>query len=391
MHKQDLDEVNRYLSLKIHDKEQKIRVYQNRLKDAQNELENLVEHLQSEHDQLKQSQELELTQLKNTIKSNKQRLDSLSAIATLESQFKREIDEAEQMLKREKAEQNQQLSDTLTEYYLLDTKYKAELQEMVEQEKVKNREMASGNIEKTVVKMMKDIDSEVKKYSSMVNKSKNVVDINSKLIKLNEQRKMERNLLKQQYNESLAKISKNNERIKKLADELKVQDQLISSLLETQNEDENENENENKVKERGALPNQTEHLEQTVESTPDRETLLNDFFQKTVNTLCESAVKILGVLDPQHKEDYISFHQVFDTFDEKKKELRFLLSKLGNLTFDGNEQIKLSTIGVVEIEGADQEIARKKIVEPLQKAILEFAAPISSDEFPDLIATQFFQ
>ncbi|KAH0795842.1 regulatory-associated protein of TOR 2-like [Histomonas meleagridis] len=385
MHKIDFDEVSNYLSLKIHDKEQKIQIYQNKLKDAQRDLEELVERLQAEHQQLKESQELELKQLKNTIKSNKQRLASLSSIATLESQFKNEINEAEQMLNKEKAEQNQQLSNTLTEYYLLDVKHQAELQEAVEQEKTKYREMAYGNIEKTVIKMMKDIDSEIKKYSTMVTNSKSVIGDNSKLINLNKQLKMERNLLRHQHDELTEKITKNNERIKNLTEELKEKDEFLTSLVASQKE-------ESEVIDQGTPTEETERPEQTVDdASSNREVMLNNFFEKSVNILCDSVVKILIVMDPQHKDDYNSFHQLFESFEGKKKEIRFLLSKLGNLTFDVNEQMKLSTIGTIEIEGADQEVSKKKIIEPLKKAILNFAAPIPTDEFPDLIATQFFQ
>ena len=67
------------------------------------------------------------------------------------------------------------------------------------------------------------------------------------------------------------------------------------------------------------------------------------------------------------------------------------MSKLGNISFKVEDLYKLPDIGVEEVEGVDEKVTVKKIVEPQQKAIREFAQPIAYDEFPELIATHFFQ
>lgn len=396
-HQLEFDEVKRYLTLKIRDKEQKLKFYQNKLKETRKEREDLITKLQAEQDQLKQSHDLELTQLSNTLKANKQRRDALATVAAMEIQLKREIEEAEQTLKREKAQQSQQTSQALAEFYMLHVRQQKELKDGVEREKAKNRGMTSENLERTVIEMMKDIDSEIKKYSNMVMEARDIADANSKLIKLTKQKYMERDLLQQESDETIKKINKNDQMIRNLVEELKKYDQrLTGGIIEEQSEikpEEESTQNSESI-EKVESSEKVENLEKE-ESTEkveiDRETVLNNFFENSVNVLCNSVVEILGVFDEQHADEYRSFHEVFDTFEGRKKELRFLMSKLGNLTFQIDESYMFPPAGLDDVEGADEEITAKKIVEPQRKAIAEFAEPIADDELPDLISTQFFQ
>lgn len=393
MHQLDFDEVRRYLTLKIRDKEQKIKFYQNKLKETRKEREDLITRLQAEQDQLKQTHELELTQLSNTLKANKQRRDALATVAAMEIQLKREIEEAEQTLKREKAQQSQQTSQAIAEFYMLHVRQQKELKEGVEREKAKNRGMTSENLERTVIEMMKDIDSEIKKFSAMVMENRDIADINSKLMKQTKQRYMERDLLQQESDQTVKKINKNDQMIRKLVEELKKYDQrLTCGIIEEKDESKNEEENLNsEPTEKVESTENTENTEDTENVEIDRETILNNFFETSVNVLCDSVVEILGVFDQQHASEYKSFHEVFDSFEGRKKELRFLMSKLGNLTFHIDESYMFPPAGLDEVEGADEEITARKIVEPQRKAIAEFAEPIADDELPDLISTQFFQ
>lgn len=390
-HQLDFDEVKRYLTLKIRDKEQKLKFYQNKLKETRKEREDLITKLQAEQDQLKQSHELELTQLSNALKANKQRRDALATVAAMEIQLKREIEEAEQTLKREKAQQSQQTSQALAEFYMLHVRQQKELKEGVEREKAKNRGMTAENLEKTVIEMMKEIDSEIKKYSAMVMENRDIADVNSKLMKLTKQKYMERDLLLQESDQTIKKINKNDQMIRKLVEELRKYDQkLTSGIIEEKEEEITEEEETEEDNEK--VHNSDENIDKTTEKVEvDRETVLNNFFETSVNVLCDSVVEILGVFDQNHAEEYKSFHEVFDTFEGRKKELRFLMSKLGNLTFQIDESYMFPPAGLDEVEGADEEITAKKIVEPQRKAIAEFAEPIADDELPDLISTQFFQ
>lgn len=402
-HIADFDDVKRYLSLKIRDKESKIRFYQNKLKETRQEREDLIAKLQAEHEQLKQSHELELTQLTNTLKANKQRRDALATVAALEIQLKRETDEAEATLKREKAQQSQQTSNALAEYYQLHRRHKKELEEGIEREKAKNRGMTSENLERTVIEMMRDIDSEMKKLSNLVMEARTIADVNSKLMKLNKQRYMERDLLQQECDVSVEKISKNDLKIRKLVEELKLHDRKLNGetsfdntdIIEEVEEGEARPESEEQTTVSRELESGEEDYHETAPQTPerpDREEMLNKFFTASVDVLCNSIVKILAKLDPRHKDDYIQFHEVFNSLEGRKKELRFLMSKLGNLTFNVDDAgYKIPPVQLQNIEGADEEVTQKKIVEPQRKAIYEFAQPIASDEMPELIATHFFQ
>ncbi|OHT02309.1 hypothetical protein TRFO_07119 [Tritrichomonas foetus] len=404
IHQLDFDEVKRYLTLKIRDKEQKHKFYQNKLKEIRQEREDLISKMQAEQDQLKQNHELELTQLTNTLKANKQRRDALATVAAMEIQLKREIDEAEQTLKREKAQQSQQTSQALAEFYMLHVRQQKELRDGVEREKAKNRGMTSENLEKTVIEMMKEIDAEIKKYTALVMEARDIADINSKFMKLNKQKYMERDLLQQESDEAVKKINKNDQKIRKLVEELKQYDQKMTNGLGGSTTDIIEEAEESK--EAQATMSRAVQQQNNAQSDEqsgiqneggsekpyvDREALLNQFFHDSVRTLCNSVVKILTVYDPTHSQDYSSFHEVFNSFEGRKKELRFLMSKLGNLTFQAEDRYQFPPVGLEDVEGADEEITSKKIVEPQKKAILEFAEPIADDELPDLIATHFFQ
>ncbi|KAK8894205.1 hypothetical protein M9Y10_022638 [Tritrichomonas musculus] len=406
VHQLDFDDVKKYLSLKIRDKEEKIQFYQNKLRDTRKEKEDLIAKFQIDQEKLKQAHEVELSQLTNNLKANLQRKEALATVAAMEIQLNREIADAEATLKREKAQQSQQTSQVLAEFYMLHVKQQKELKESVEYEKEKNRSMTSQHLEKTVIDMMKDIDDEIRKYSALVSKTKDIAEINSKLIKTNKQKNMEKNLLKQECDAAAEIINKNDLKIRRLVEELKMKDQKFigitddNFILEDAENDKNLNESkDDDITQAEDLKadeidkekiNQIQPEDNTKPQT-DRKALLYNFFDNSVNTLCESIVKILGILEPSHKNDYLSFHQVFNTFDGKKKELRFLMSKIGNLSFKVDDLYRLPDIGVEEVEGVDEKVTAKKIVEPQQKAILEFAQPIAYDEFPELIATHFFQ
>lgn len=414
IHQLDFEDVKKFLSLKIRDKEEKIQFYQKKLKETRKEKEDLMAKFQNDQEKLKQAHEVELSQLTNNLKANLQRKEALATVAAMEIQLNREIADAESTLKREKAQQSQQTSQVLAEFYMLHVKQQKELKESVEYEKAKNRSMTSQNLEKTVIDMMKDIDSEIRKYSSLVSKTKEIADMNTKLIETNRQKNMEKNILKQECDTATEIINKNDLRIRKLVEELKLKDQKFTGIVTDENsdiiEEAEDTENENQIEEKeeeednNFLNPENEKTEQVEnktsqktqqEETPkpqtDRKTLLYNFFENSVNVLCESIVKILCILEPAHKNDYISFHQVFNSFEGRKKELRFLMSKLGNLSFKVEDLYRLPDIGVGEVEGVDEKVTVKKIVEPQQKAIREFAQPIASDEFPELIATHFFQ
>jgi chromosome segregation ATPase len=382
-HHFDFEDVKRYLSLKIRDKERKIRFYQSKLKETRQEREDLIARLQAEHDSLKQAHELELTQLANTLKASKQRRDALATVAALEIQLRREIEEAEQTLKREKAQQSLQTSTALADYYALHVRHERELADGIEREKAKNRAMTAEHLEHTVIEMMREIDSEMKKLSALVVEARKIADVNSVLMKQNKQRYMERDLLQQECDAQLAKINRNDGAIRRLVEELKLQDAGISAHPAIVEEADEDRPAETERPGDAAVPRE--------EAAADREALLRAFFERSVDVLCRAVVAILAVVDPRHADDYVGFHEVFDAFDGRKKELRFLMSKLGNLSFSPDDREKLPDVGFADIEGVDEEVAVKKIVEPQRKAFLEFAQPVGEDEFPELIATHFFQ
>jgi chromosome segregation ATPase len=377
-HQMDFEEVKRYLSLKIRDKERKIRYYQGKLKDTRQEREELIARLQSEHDQLKQAHELELSQLANTLKANKQRRDALATVAALEIQLRREIEEAEQTWKRERAQQSKETSNAIADLYLLHVRHERELAEGIEREKAKNRGMTADHLERTVIEMMREIDAEMKKLSALVVDARRIADVNSQLMKVNKQRYMERDLLHQECNVTIQKINRNDQKIRRLLEELKLKDQSLSTGQPLAIGEEPEETDEPAV------------AREEQPQSPPKEAVMHRFFENSVDVMCQAVVGILAVIDPAHSDDYRSFHEVFDSFDGRKKELRFLMSKLGNLSFDPSAA-RLPEVGFADVEGVDADVAAKRIVEPQRKALIDFAKPVASDEFPDLIATQFFK
>jgi chromosome segregation ATPase len=392
-HQADFDEVRRYFLLKCRDKEQKIRFYQGKLKEARQEREDLLAKFHADFDQLSQAHKLELTQLANTLKASKQRRDALATVAALEIQLRREIEEAEQTLKRERAQQSQQLSSALADYYMLHVRHEKELADGVEREKAKNRKMTADHLEHTVIEMMRDIDSEIKRLSALVMEARRVADVNSQLMNLNKQKYMERDLLQRECDATIAKINKNDLKIRKLVEELKIQDQKLSSPEGEAPEaiPEEVEEQPTSQEPKDPDPEQPPEAPAPVVDGIDREIILQHFFETAVDVLCSAVVKILGMIDPGHAEDYEGFHKVFGSFEGRKKELRFLMSKLGNLSFQAEDELRAPTVGFADIEGVDQEVAAKRIVEPQKKAFLAFSEPIASDELPELIATHFFQ
>jgi hypothetical protein len=263
---------------------------------------------------------------------------------------------------------------------MLHVKHEKELAEGIEREKAKNRSMTAEHLERTVIEMMREIDTEMKKLSALVVEARRTADINSQLVTLNKQRYMERDLLQRESEAQTRKISKNDQKIRKLVEELKLQDQGLSTTGAVQ-----------------AIPEEPDerlvpqvYSSASSPSAPDRAAEFQRFVENGIEVLCRGVVGILRVIDPTHAADYQSFHDVFTSFDGHKKELRFLMSKLGNLTFDPARATAGPDVGYADIEGIDADVAEKRIVEPQKKALLDFAEPVAPDEFPDLIATHFF-
>lgn len=389
-HINDFNDAKRYLLRKQDDKLKKIKFYEEKLKNTREKREKLLADLQAKMDQLKQAQDLELTQLNNNLKANKVRRDSLATVAALENQLKREIAEAEQTLKKEKQQQSQQMSTALDDYYKLHKRHLQELHDSVEREKQKNRGMTAENLERTVIEMMKEIDAEKNHLANEVRKAKVTANRNTELMEKNKQLYMNRDLLQSECDELTKKISKNDASIRSLVEELKEHDQQLSSNI---NEEEEESAQSSKASTPNisAVPSKHDINEQPRTEGPDREKLLNNFFISTVGILTTSIVKILQILDEEHSADYDQFHNVFTDFEGRKKELRFLMSKLGNLTYGGIPSQMLPPMELSNIEGVDEEYTQKNLIAPQNQAILEFAEPIGEDEYPDLIATHFFQ
>lgn len=383
-HITDFQDAKKYLLRKIQDKESKIKFYTNKLKEIRQKRETLLADLQSKADQLKQSQELELTQLNNNLKANKARRDGLATVAALEKQLNREIAEAEETLKTEKQQQSAQMSMSFDEFYKLLKRHEQELHDEVEREKQKNRSMTVENLEKTVIDMMNEITTEKNNLYKEVFRTRATADKNTELTERCKHLYMSRDLLLKETDELNKAINKNDSQIRKLMTELKEHDQKISD----ENQEEHEEEKTDvEVSVRADL--QEGNIQE--QDVPDREKMLNTFFIDCVNTLCQSIVRILQILDEPRADDYTQFHSVFTDFEGRKKELRFLMSKLGNLTFDPIQQEMLPPMGLTGIDGADEEYTRKNLVEPQNQAISQFAKPIGDDEYPDLIATHFFQ
>jgi hypothetical protein len=233
--------------------------------------------------------------------------------------------------------------------------------------------------------------------SALVIEARRIADVNSQLMKLNKQRYMERDLLQRECDAQITKINKNDAKIRKLVEELKLQDQWLSAsgapvLPDVIPEEVDERPVGDELQD-GPEPHPQPRPPQppVSDEQPDREALLLRFFESSVDVLCRAVVKVLGVIDPAHEQDYESFHEVFGDFDGRKKELRFLMSKLGNLSFHPETEQRMPEVALPDVEGGDEDVAAKQILEPQRRAFMEFAQPVAPDEFPELIATHFFQ
>ena len=401
----DKSDLTQYLQRKFKDKEEKKKIFERKLDETNKQHAKLEQDIQARLDKLRQSQDLELSQLTNILKANKVKRDSLATVAALENQLKREIAEAENTLKTEKQAQSVQMSNSMADYYNLFKRHERELAEGIEKEMQKNRGMTAENLERTVIEMMREKDAEKTRLANEVKQSKVIADMNTELMDKNKQLYMNRDLLQSECDSLQQRIMKNDATIRALVEELREHDQKITKEMENSNkeeeennekteEEQNEQEASQKVTQSRALPPLPPVNDQKADSPkpkPDREQLLMSFFDDAVNTLCTSIVKILQVIDPNHSTDYMQFHDVFNDFEGRKKELRFLMSKLGNLTFTDTSDQLLPPIGLESIEGADEDYTMKNLVDPQNKAIQEFAGPIGDEEYPDLIATHFFQ
>lgn len=190
---------------------------------------------------------------------------------------------------------------------------------------------------------------------------------------------MEKELLQQENDSMSNKVRRNDEQIRNLVNELKKNDERFSEFVPDQ-----------EIEERKVEEEDVDEIVK-IQEGPDKKAMLDKFFANSVETLCEGAMKALGLIDPEHSDDYQQFHQVFVDFEGKKKELRFFMSKIGNLVSVSEKEIGLAPIGLTDIEGADEEFTQKHLINPQHKAIYDFAEPIADDEFPELIATHFFQ
>lgn len=103
-------------------------------------------------------------------------------------------------------------------------------------------------------------------------------------------------------------------------------------------------------------------------------------------------MECLEILDNKNLESYRQFHQNYENSENKEKELRFLMSKIGNLTsVKGDDFSPLPAIDLHEVEGTNQDVIQTRLIDPQHQAIFDFSEPIADDELPDLIATHFFQ
>ena len=384
-------DIYRYLSSKKKEKDQELAFYEKKLQEARETHKKLQQDLQSEMDKLKQNHDLQLNQLSSILKTNKAKCDSLATVAAFEKQLCREIADAENTLHSEELVQGKALSDANKQFSDTVKKQAEEMIEKVEEEKKKNRGMTKDNLEDTVIKMMQEKNDEKNALAEQVKQSKLIADANTKLMETNKQLYMKRDLLQSECENLQRRISSNDEVIRNLVEELKANDQKISNEMENEEMEEDTEAPAETVAR--TMPALDEEADEKVDSPKpkDRETILNNFFDDAVNTLCNSIVKILQVIDSQHAQDYLQFHDAFDSFEGRKKELRFLMSKLGNLTFEPDKDKMLPPIGLESIEGVDEDYTKKNLIDPQNKAIMEFAGPIGDEEYPDLIATHFFQ
>jgi len=334
--------------------------------------------------QKKQSIELERVQLVNNRDMLRERLSTQASVAARENQLKREIAEAQQTFSVEKQQQSIQMSTALDDYYKLHRNHERELVDSVEREKQKNRGMTSENLEKTVIEMMREIESEKSELSNSVKKARAIAMKNTELMEKNKSLYMNRDLIQSECDTLMKAISSNDVTIKSLVEELKLHDQKITMELENAMTEVHSNSPPSEPSPEPSPPQSPQ------ERSVDRESMLNQFFEESVQVLCDSVVRILILLDSSHSSDYSQFHQVFNSFEGRKKELRFLMSKLGNITFINESGKLLPPISINDIEGADEVFTRKNLIDPQHKAIIEFAEPIRQNEFPSLLATHFF-
>lgn len=279
-----------------------------------------------------------------------------------------------------------QISKVNEEYFNLEQQHKTEMIEAVESEKEKARQMAEEHLTQTVVDMMKDIDIERKALSRSVNTARDIAQDNDELTKIHKQLAMEVQLLQQEHETMSKKVKKNDQTIRSLADKLKQEDQELteSSVVNERDIDQPDQNEESLI---------TEEEEDESEYPFQRQLrYYEQFSHDTVDVLCDAAVKCLDILDNKNIENYRIFHENYQDNAEKEKELRFLMSKIGNLSsVKGDDFTPLPPIDLSEVEGSNEEIVQTKLIDPQFKAIFDFAEPIADDEFPDLIATHFFQ
>jgi hypothetical protein len=106
---------------------------------------------------------------------------------------------------------------------MLHVRHERELAEGIEREKAKNRAMTAEQLERTVIEMMREINVEIKRLSTLVIEARRIADVNSQLMKLSKQRHMER-----ECDGHITKINNNDAKTRRLVEELKLQDQKLS-------------------------------------------------------------------------------------------------------------------------------------------------------------------
>jgi len=333
--------------------------------------------------QMKSSFAIEATQLKNNLQMLIMRRDNNANIAAQENQLRREISEAQQTYQTEKKQQSQLMSTALDDYYQLHQKHERELIDSIQSETLKNRGMTANSLENTVVEMMREIDQEKNKLAAEVKKAKYIVEKNAQLTEKNRYLQMSKDLLQKECDSLFDQLSKYDTTIRTLVEELKEKDQKIT--LEFARPDIIE-----EPEERSIDP-ESHVADPSPDFIDDREHKLHKFFDETVYTLCDSIVYILSIVDEKHADEYIHFHNVFSSPEERQKELRFLISKLGNTSFDLMVNQMITPLGFDDIEGPDEEFTQKELIDPQNRAIFEFSQPIKTNEFPSLISTHFFQ
>ena len=343
---------------------------------------NLKKDIALKKEQLNSSFKLEFIQLKNNLQNLIIRRENNANIAAQENQLRREILEAQNTLLNEKKTQSQQMSTALDDFYQLHQNHIKEIEESTLNEIEKNTNIRDKNIKKTVVEMMKEIEFKKNKLSLKVRNAKQLSNKNNELMEKNKQLIMNKDLYQKDFDTLIKKINNNDEQIKILVEELKEFDQKLSNITETPiiEEIEEDLNIENRNNEEDILENQIDN----------REEKLIQFFNDSINTLCLAIINILSIIDPNHTNDYFQFHQAFNSFNNREKELKFLLSKIGNISFDSTFLTVTHSFECNEIEGKEDDYVLNNLIEPQNKAIFDFSSPIKLDEFPKVIASHFF-